>query len=55
MYLKTRIRNTMKNYYDKRDGYRKTIQKGLMGAKSFSGKMSTGNDTRGKQIEKLKK
>lgn len=44
----------MKNYYDKRDGYRKTIQKGLMGAKSFSGKMSTGNDTRGKQIEKLK-
>jgi len=44
----------MKNYYDKRDGYRKTIQKGLMGAKSFSGKMFTGNDTRGKQIEKLK-
>ena len=36
----------MKSYYDKKDGYRETIQRGLLGANNFSGSMTTGKGTR---------
>ena len=44
----------MKTYYDEKDGYRQTIQKGLMGARSFGRGMSTGKFTIKELIEKLK-
>ena len=44
----------MKTYYDEKDGYRQTIQKGLMGARSFGRGMSTGKSTINEAIEKLK-
>jgi len=44
----------MKTYYDEKDGYRQTIQKGLMGARSFGRGMSTGKSTIKEAIEKLK-
>lgn len=44
----------MKTYYDEKDGYRQTIQKGLMGARSFGRGMSTGKSTIKELIEKLK-
>ncbi|EJP19913.1 hypothetical protein HMPREF1142_1682 [Peptostreptococcaceae bacterium AS15] len=44
----------MKNYYDEKNGYRQTIQKGLMGARSFGRDMSTEKSTIKEAIEKLK-
>ena len=44
----------MKNYYDEKNGYSETIQKGLMGARSFDRGMSTGKSTIKEAIEKLK-
>ncbi len=43
----------MKTYYDEKDGYRQTIQKGLMGARSFGRGMSAGKSTIKELIEKL--
>lgn len=43
----------MKNYYDKKDGYKETIQQGLMGARHFSRGMSPGN-TKEEQFELLR-
>lgn len=54
MYLKTRTRDTMKNYCDKKDGYRETIQQGLMGVRHFSRSMSAGNVKRQEQFEMLR-
>ena len=54
MYLKTRTRDTMKNYCDKKDGYRETIQQGLMGVRHFSRSMFTGNVKRQEQFEMLR-
>lgn len=44
----------MKNYCDKKDGYRETIQQGLIGARSFSGSISTGKGTKEEQLKILK-
>ncbi len=44
----------MKNYYDKKDGYRETIQNGIIGMRNFSGNMSPGNGTREKRLEMLR-
>ena len=54
MYLKTRTRDTMKNYCDKKDGYRETIQQGLMGVRHFSRSMFAGNVKRQEQFEMLR-
>lgn len=45
----------MKNYWDKKDGYRETIQKGLMGVRSIKGNMLLGNVAGKEQIESLRK
>lgn len=52
--FKDRIGDTMKSYWNKKDGYRETIQQGLMGVRHFSRSMSTGNLTRKEQFEMLK-
>ena len=44
----------MKNYYDKKDGYREIIQKGLIGARSFGRTMSGGKGTIEERTEMLK-
>lgn len=44
----------MKNYWDKKDGYRETIQQGLIGVRLFSRNISTGNSTKEEQLEMLK-
>lgn len=44
----------MKNYYDKKDGYKETIKKGLMKVKYFSRGMSARNITMEKQLKMLK-
>lgn len=44
----------MKNYYDEKNGYSETIQKRLMGARSFGRGMSTRKSTIKEAIEKLK-
>ncbi|SFE50901.1 hypothetical protein SAMN02910327_01390 [Peptostreptococcaceae bacterium pGA-8] len=54
MFLKTGIRNIMKNYYDKKDGYRETIQQGLIGAGSFDRNMSFGKTARDESLKMLK-
>ena len=43
----------MKNYYYKKDGYRETIQQGLIGARSF-GNMSSGNGAKEEKINFFK-
>ena len=45
----------MRNYYDKKDGYRETIQKGISGVSSLAGTMSTGNYSKEEAIRHLKK
>ena len=54
MFLKTRIRNIMKNYYYKKDGYRETIQQGLIGTRSFGRNMSSGSGTKEEKINFFK-
>ena len=54
MFLKMRIRNIMKNYCDRKDGYRKMIQQGLIGARLFNRSISSGNATREEQLKMLK-
>lgn len=54
MFLKTGIRNIMKNYYDKKDGYRETIQQGVIGAGSFDRNMSFGKTARDESLKMLK-
>ncbi len=44
----------MKNYCDERDGYRETIQQGLIGVRSFYRGMSSENTAKAEQIKKLK-
>ncbi|RRD92774.1 hypothetical protein EII17_13580 [Clostridiales bacterium COT073_COT-073] len=44
----------MKNYYDQLDGYRETIQQGLIGAKNFSRNISIGKGTEEEQLQRLK-
>ncbi|EFI42108.1 hypothetical protein [Peptoniphilus sp. oral taxon 386] len=44
----------MKNYCDKKDGYRETIQNGLIGVRSFSGSISIGKGTKEEQLKILK-
>lgn len=44
----------MKNYYDKKDGYRETIQKGLTAARSFGRVVSGKKGTIEEQTEMLK-
>ena len=44
----------MKNYYDRKNGYQETIQQGLVGVRSFGGRMSTGKATREEQLKRLK-
>lgn len=44
----------MKNYCGKKDGYRETIQQGLMGASIFSGNMTTGEGMREEKLKMLK-
>ena len=41
----------MKNYYDKKDGYRKTIQQGLIGVGTFGRSKSKGQGTKEEQIK----
>jgi len=55
MFLKMRIRNIMKNYYNKKDGYRETINKGLSWIGSFSGGMSAGSGRKVEEINMLEK
>lgn len=44
----------MKNYYDKNDGYRVTIQKGLLAARNFDRFVSSKNKSNEEQIRTLK-
>ena len=44
----------MKNYCDKKDGYRETIQKGLIGVRCFNKSVSLGKATGEEQIEMLR-
>ena len=44
----------MKNYYDERNGYSKTIQKGMIGARTFTKKFSDSKGTKKEKIEMLK-
>lgn len=44
----------MKNFCDKKDGYRETIQKGIIGARSFGKNMSFGNGTRKERVNFLR-
>ena len=44
----------MKNYCDKKDGYRETIQKGLIGVRCFNKSVSVGKATGEEQIEMLR-
>ncbi len=44
----------MKNYCDKKDGYRETIQKGLIGARFFSRKIFAENNAMEERFEMLK-
>ncbi len=53
MFLRTRTRHIMKNYYAKKDGYRETIQKGLIGARIFGSSISKGKGTTEDQLEML--
>ncbi len=43
----------MKKYYDKKDGYRETIQKGLVGVRHFSRGLSSGNAAIEEQLKML--
>ena len=54
MSLKMRIKNIMKNYYAKKDGYRETIQKGLMAAGNFGRVVFGKKGTIEEQTEMLK-
>ena len=44
----------MKNYYEKKDGYRETIQKGLNAIRNLSGNISTRKGISEKQLKSLK-
>ncbi|EGQ79834.1 hypothetical protein HMPREF9094_1135 [Fusobacterium animalis ATCC 51191] len=44
----------MKNYYEKKDGYRETIQKGLNAIRNLSGNISTRKGTSEEQLKSLK-
>jgi sir2 silent information regulator family NAD-dependent deacetylase len=54
MFLKTRIKNTMKENYNKTDGYRESIQIGLKGLKSVGKNISSEADMEESKIEYLK-
>ena len=41
----------MKNYYDEKNGYSQTIQKGMIGARTFTKKISEGKGTKKEKIE----
>lgn len=44
----------MKSYYDEKDGYSQTIQKGLIGARSFTKKITENTGTKKEKIDMLK-
>ena len=44
----------MKTYYDEKNGYSETIQKGLIGARTFTQRFSEGKGTKKEKIEMLK-
>lgn len=44
----------MKNYYNKRNGYQETIQKGLIAARTFRRELSTGKGSKNDNIQLLK-
>lgn len=44
----------MKSYYYEKDGYSQTIQKGMIGARTFTKKFSEGKGTKKEKIEMLK-
>ncbi len=54
MFLKTRIKNIMKNYYDKPDGYMESIRKGSAGLGRFRGGLIFAPEDRDAEIERLK-
>ena len=55
MFLRTRIKNTMKNLYDEmQNGYQESIQKGLNAVRYFGRKMSFGTGTKEERIARLK-
>ena len=55
MFLKTRIKSTMKNYYNKSNGYIESIEKGISAVRKFDLHISEGIGTTAEQLDRLKK
>lgn len=55
MFLRMRIGNIMKNYYDKMNGYQEIIQKGLRAAKTVGRNISMKTGSKEENIERLRK
>lgn len=54
MYLRKMIGSTMRSYYDKKDGYRDTIRRGLNSSRNLVNNISFSDNTNDEEIKRLR-